>query len=150
MRKIVLLLSMLLCACATKYDKPPGERPHATLNISPNHAGVTTSNLFVVCKEDVCDQSKGGDWLAVFNWANPNKKTVYVAAQEKVRIKAYATNNLTGVSTVGGRSATTGTQCINEFSFIPESGHAYNLHQELTATHCRIRLTDAQSGQTLE
>ena len=148
MRTIIcIILSVALSACATKYSKPPTGIQYATITITGNASGITTSTLFVACKEEICTNSKGGDWLAVFNWANKEKVTAYVAARERIRIKAFAANNLTGVSSYGSQSFTHGSLCTNEFSFVPEPDHNYSLSQELTSTYCRIKIIDSRTGQ---
>jgi hypothetical protein len=143
---IVICALALISACAAQYKEPSAGQPSAMLNIKTNHSAASTANVFLVCADGACEGYECGPQLAVFNWANPNEKTVRLIANERIRIKAIASNALTGAESMGGGMVKIqGSECMNTVSFIPITGHSYKIQQQLSASNCKIELIDTHS-----
>jgi hypothetical protein len=147
---VVVVLTMLV-GCGMRYAQPGSSDPSAEMHIVSAVVGTTTSNTYLAYTTSTCDDRAGDGYLAGFGVIGGSDKSVRIPADKPFYLLAEYAGTTT--ESVSGGAAPGTTQisgklhsCRTMASFVPESGHKYEVKQASSVTNCPIPVTEAASG----
>lgn len=137
MRRPPLLSALLLSlplACVGSYVQPQAPAPLATLRLlkQPNDVMITAGHSFYAFENEACRDTDQGGKLGHLSWATADVKTANLIPERRVYLQVYTTGS-TGASTL---------ICTNVVSFVPATGHTYEVKQQVDRDTCDVLLTD--------
>jgi hypothetical protein len=143
MRSTIILaaFSFVTTACVGQYSQPDANSPAATLKIikADNSLAFNGAQLFYSFENDSCEDTARGGALAGLSWASSDIKKVRLGVGQRTYFQV-TTTGLAGREGNGDIHA----GCTNVVSFIPESGHMYQISHIVSDSACAISLIDEQ------